>query len=128
MHIVKVILPLLRLGVSLAANVAAPALAEGRNGPLMTCDFAGEAVSLVEASGKTTLKVGGLYYPAALIQPGAEGKIGAIFVMLDAGPVMIAVDTRGKDGTHAAQISAAAPGDKGVLTRSTEGTCKETTR
>jgi hypothetical protein len=118
----------MRFVIVLALLTAAPAFAEGRNGPLMTCDFAGEPVTLVEAEGKTKLKVGDLFYPAALVQPGAEGKIGAVFVMLDAGPVMIAVDTRGKDGTHAAQISAAAPGEAGVLTRSTEGTCKETTR
>jgi hypothetical protein len=112
----------------IALIAATPAFAEGRNGPLMDCDFAGEHVALLEDGGQTKVKVGDLFYPAALVQPGAEGKIGAIFVMLDAGPVMIAVDTRGEEGTHTAQISAAAPGEAGVLTRSTEGTCKETTR
>jgi hypothetical protein len=111
----------------IALIAATPAFAEGRNGPLMDCDFAGEHVALLEDGGQTKVKVGDLFYPAALVQPGAEGKIGAIFVMLDAGPVMIAVHTRTK-GDHPAQITAAAPGDKGVLTRSTEGTCKETTR
>ncbi len=107
--------------------LAAPAFAEGRNGTLMDCDFAGEHVALVEASGQSRLKVGEFYFPAAVVQPGSEAKIGAVFAMLDAGPVMIAVDARGKDGTRPAQISAAAPGENGILTRSTEGTCKEAT-
>jgi hypothetical protein len=117
----------MRWTVLIVLGLATPALAEGRTGPLMACDFAGEAVTLIEVSGETQLKVGNLVYPAALVQPGADGKIGAIFVMLDAGPVMIAVDTRG-EGDHPAEITAAAPDGTGVLSRSTEGTCKETVK
>jgi hypothetical protein len=106
---------------------AAPALAEGRSGSLMSCTFGGETVVIGESGGKIRAKVGDLFYPAAMVQPGSEGRVGAVFVMLDAGPMMIAVETAGKDGRHIAAVTAARAGADDMQTRTTQGTCTEAT-
>jgi hypothetical protein len=104
---------------------ALPAVAEGRSGPLMSCTFGSATVEIGETGGKVRAKVGDLFYPAAMVQPGSEGRVGAVFVMLDAGPMMIAVETAGKDGRHIAAVTAARAGTDDMQTKTTQGTCTE---
>lgn len=110
----------------LLAFAASPALAAAPEA-LMTCDFAGEKIALIGPADKAQIKVGELYYRALVTNPGAESRIGAVFAMLDAGPLMIAIDTKPKSGERAAEITATGRGKNGVLSRSTAGTCTETT-
>lgn len=111
----------------LLALLASPALAATPDAALMTCDFAGEKVAVVGTPDKAQIKVGDLYYRAIVTNPGAESRIGAVFAMLDAGPLMIAIDTKPKSGERPAEITATGRGKDGILSRSTAGTCTETT-
>lgn len=107
--------------------LASPALAAAPDAILMTCDFAGEHLALVGPPEKAQIKVGELYYRAVVVNPGAESRIGAVYAMLDAGPLMIAVDAKPKSGERRAEITAAGRGKDGIASRSTAGTCRETT-
>lgn len=107
--------------------LATPALAAAPDATIMTCDFAGEKLALVGTPDKMQIKVGDLYYRAQVADPGAESRIAAVFAMLDAGPMMIAVDVRPLSGKRPAEITATGRGKTGILSRSTAGTCLETT-
>ncbi|HQU66587.1 MAG TPA: hypothetical protein PLI43_00155 [Albidovulum sp.] len=107
--------------------LATPALAAAPDATLMTCDFAGEKVSVVGTPDKAQIKVGDLYYRALITNPGAESRIGAVFAMLDAGPLMIAVDAKATSGERRAEITATGRGADGIASRSTAGICRETT-
>lgn len=111
----------------LFAFLATPALAAAPEATLMTCDFGGEHVVLIGPADKAQVKVGDLYYRALVTNPGAESRIGAVFAMLDAGPLMIAVDLKAKSGDRPAEITATGRGKDGILSRSTKGMCRETT-
>lgn len=118
MHPLKAILALLALAASPALATAPEAL--------MTCDFAGEKVALVGPADKAQIKVGDLFYRALVVNPDAGTRIGAVFAMLDAGPLMITVDARPESGERPAEITATGRGDGGIQSRSTAGTCTET--
>ena len=106
---------------------AGPAAAVTPDAALMTCDFGGEHVALVGPADKAQIKVGDLFYRALVVNPGADARIGAVFAMLDAGPLMIAIDTKPESGSRPAEITATGRGKDGILSRSTKGTCMETT-
>ena len=107
---------------------AGPALAEGRHDPVLACDFGGEKLTLLQNGASYGLEIAGQTFPAALAQPGSDGRVVAVFAMLDAGPVMIAVATTDGDKVHPSEITAARVGTDGLATRSTKGTCTEATR
>lgn len=113
--------------ILLLAVAASPACAAAPDATLMTCDFAGEKVALVGTADKAEIKVGELFYRALVVNPGAESRIGAVFAMLDAGPLMIAIDVKAKSGERPAEITATGRGKSGILSQSTKGTCMETT-
>jgi hypothetical protein len=118
--------------IALALTLTTPALAEGRHDPLLNCDFAGEVLTLHQNGDLYGLEIAGQTFPAALAQPGPEGRVVAVFAMLDAGPVMIAVETteaKAEGGkVHPSEITAAQVGAGGLATKSTKGTCTEATR
>jgi hypothetical protein len=111
-----------------AALAAAPALAEGRHDPILHCDFAGEKLTLTQNASAYSLEIADQTFPAALAQPGSDGRVVAVFSMLDAGPVMIAVATTEGDPVHPSEITASQVGANGLATRTTKGTCTEATR
>lgn len=115
----------MRIALALAL-FAAPACAEGRHDPVLTCAFGSEAVTLLQDGEGFRIQVGGLGFPAALARPGSDGRVVGVFAMLDAGPMMIAVEA---DDTksHAAQITAATRTASGLASLTTEGTCTEAT-
>jgi hypothetical protein len=110
------------------ALFSTPALAEGRHDPVLTCDFAGETLTLLQNGASYGLEIGQQTFPAALAQPGPDGRVVAVFAMLDAGPVMIAVATTEGDKAHPSEITASQAGAQGLASRTTKGTCTEATR
>ena len=122
----------MRAALVLALVTAGPALAEGRSEPVLSCDFAGEKLTLTRNGASYGLAIGNQTFPAALARPGPDGRVVAVFSMLDAGPVMIAVATSdpaaGGDPVHASEITASRLGGTGLATRTTGGTCTEATR
>ncbi|MBI1418102.1 MAG: hypothetical protein GC146_12845 [Limimaricola sp.] len=120
----------LTLAACLLAPALAPELATAQTAQpavttLLTCTFGNDTVTLVDGGAGKKLQVGGLYYDAAFRPAGSDGGVAAIFTMLDYGPMMIAVENKTQDGSHVAQISAAARTDNGITTKSTMGTCTE---
>ncbi|MFN0113300.1 MAG: hypothetical protein ACKVPY_01340 [Paracoccaceae bacterium] len=111
-----------------AFALSSPALAEGRHDLLLNCDFAGEKLTLSQNGDLYGLEIAGQTFPASLVQPGPDGRIVAVFAMLDAGPLMIAVATTEGDPVHPSEITASQVGAQGLATRSTKGTCTEATR
>ncbi|MCX7888462.1 MAG: hypothetical protein N2422_01875 [Rhodobacteraceae bacterium] len=111
----------------LAVLAAAPAPAEGRHDPVLDCTFGTESVSVLQDGDGFRIAVGGQTFPAVLARPGPVGRVVGIFAMLDAGPVMIAVQTTRGQTEHMAEILASTEAKGALATRSTRGTCTEAT-
>ncbi len=117
----------MRISIVAAILLALPAHAEGRKDLILTCAFTTETVDVFQNGGAYRIEMGGMGFPAGLARPGSEGRIVGIFAMIDAGPMMIAVETTAGEAVHRAEVTATTLGPDGPVTRTTPGTCTEAT-